>query len=95
MTFKEAVKSGFASELSKIAGFLRAGRRPFKASTLLKKTPSAPMSKGAEITKLSVDKSKLLRRAGWATVGALGYRQGKQAKEDYQTGRAMRRQQGY
>ena len=48
------------------------------------------MSKGAEITKLSVDKSKLLRRAGWAAVGALGYRQGKQAKEDYQTGRAMR-----
>lgn len=93
MTFEDTVKESFNKELTKIAGFLRAGRRPFKASTLLGKTP------GKSLNKISsagpAGKGKLLRRAGLVGLGALGYDQGSKAKNDWQMGRAMRKQQGY
>lgn len=89
MTFEDAVKESFNKELTKIAGFLRAGRRPFKAATLLKKTPGGALNKVSS----AGGKGKLLRRAGLVGLGALGYDQGTKAKRDWQMGRAMRKQQ--
>ena len=100
MDYLSAMKAGFQDELSqieKVGGFLRAGRRPFKADTLLKKT----VSKKADMVKMSTPhpESTLLKRHGKtlaiAGLGALGYDQARKAKRDWETGRAMRIQQGY
>lgn len=100
MDYVSTVKAGFDSELSKIAGFLRSGKRPFKATTLLSKTPSAPKAKSAEMLKISAKtpaslKGKALRYGAVAGLGMLGYDQAKKAKNDWQMGRQMRKQQGY
>lgn len=98
MDLLSVMRAGFRDELEKIAGFTRIGRRPMSASTLLKK-------KNAEIMKLSnaaatAAKSKgLLKGKGKyvavAGLGALGYDQAQKAKNDWQMGRQMRKQQGF
>lgn len=90
------MRAGFRDELEKIAGFTRIGRRPMSASTLLKR-------KNAEMMKLSAGaatKGKLLKgKSGKylaiAGLGALGYDQAQKAKNDWQMGRQMRKQQGF
>lgn len=102
MDFLSALRAGFESELTSIsltksAGFLRSGRRPFKAATLLKRGPK--VKKGAMV-KLSTSPSESLlmkhkKPIALAIGGALAYDQARKAKRDWETGRAMRIQQGY
>jgi hypothetical protein len=86
----EIMHRGFEDELSKIAGWSRAGRRPLRAATLL--------AKRATMTKVSgygdSNTRKLLTAAGVGGVTALvGVHKGKKAIDDYRLGRAMRKQQ--
>src|SRR5688572_1780593 len=99
MDLLSVMKAGFEDELSKIAGYVRIGKRPLKASTLL----SRKVKKG-EITKLSAKVPKgssgvLPKGSGkYLAVGGgmvLGYDQLRKAKRDWETGRAMRLQSNY
>jgi hypothetical protein len=107
MDYLSAMKAGFEDELTNIcrmtksAGFLRAGRRPFKASTLLQKGIQPPKAKLGTMVKLSANEPPkgFLRRHG-KTLGLLGLGmvamdQAQKAKRDWELGRTMRLQQGY
>lgn len=106
MSFLESMQDGFTDEIesifkmTKTAGFLRAGRRPFKATSLINKN----VTKKADMVKLStkapgVGKPGALRRHGKTLalvgLGALGMDQATKAKRDWEMGREMRRQQGF
>lgn len=95
MSYQDTMKKGMRDELTKIAGYLRAGRRPFKASTLLKKTGTMLKESAVDPGKVSKMKGGTGKYLAVAGLGALGYDQLRKAKRDYQTGRAMRLQNGY
>lgn len=99
------MQDGFIDEIesilkmTKTAGFLRSGRRPFKATSLINKNH---LGKKSEMVKLSTKKPGapgLLRRHGKAValvgLGALGMDQAAKARQDWAMGREMRRQQGF
>jgi hypothetical protein len=106
MDYFSAMKAGFEDELvnicrmTKSAGFLRAGRRPFKATTLLKKGIQPPKSKLGTMVKLSANDPQkgFLRRHGKTLgligLGMLAMDQLQKAKKDWQLGRTIRLQQG-
>lgn len=96
MEYLDAVRAAFDEELSNIlshtkeAGFLRAGRRPFKAETLIKKTGT--MYKQAATAAQAKKGSKLLRYGVPAVGGAIIFDQAGKAIGDYKRGREYRRQ---
>jgi hypothetical protein len=104
MDYFSAMKAGFEDELlsicrmTKYAGFLRSGRRPFKATTLLHKSIQPPKPKLATMVKLSSEAPKgFLRRHGKSIgllgLGMLAMDQVQKAKRDWELGRAIRLQQ--
>lgn len=91
MDLSTHLKNGLLDELEKIAGYSRIGKRPFKALTLLKKS---------NMTKLSTKVPSLRGGSAKKTLalmglGAVSYDQLRKAHQDWRTGRAMRKQQGY
>ena len=71
-------------ELTKIAGYLRVGRRPFKAATLMAK----------KTLKLSdIIKHSSAPLVGSAVIGALGWEALRRANRDRKLGQAIRSQQ--
>lgn len=95
MELSKALRRGFDDELEKIStgGFSRAGIRPFKASTLAGK--AGKFVKKNFLTKTSgMPKKPLFAAATAGAAGALyGQRKLRQAAEDYQVGRQLRKQQ--
>jgi hypothetical protein len=85
--FVDVMKSAFEDELTKIAGFARSGRTPFKMSTLAEKA-------GRFVKKAGTAPKTLFTAGAAGGVAALyGAKKAKQAVNDYQTGRALRKQQ--
>lgn len=79
--------------LSKVAEWVRSGRRPISVETLLENSAASektPSSEFAPVEKTAVD-AKMLATIG---AGALGYHVLNKANRDRQLGRQMRLQQG-
>lgn len=90
MDYLSALRAGFSDELEKIAA-VRLGRPPFTAATMAK---AKKLTKKGVLTKLSAPSKKTLALIGGSAVAG-GYvtHKGKQAVDDYRTGRAMRKAQ--
>jgi hypothetical protein len=90
----ETIKMAFDDELAKIAGgWSRAGKTPFKMSTLAKK---ALMTKVSSHPFKNLDKRTkelLTAAAAGGAASVVAVHKGKRAIDDYRMGRAIRKQQ--